>query len=127
MLPARHAHSSETRSLEVPASQKLLAGGRLGHRISARLAKLCNVRFDAFPDAAGTGRNTGTQFRDIGFAGLSGHSHREQAVLAGLRHIVQMRLYASLDPALTGSNARAQRLDVTGARRACLLRHRDGI
>jgi hypothetical protein len=61
-----------------------------------RIAHLCHVRFCAGSDTAGARHNTGTQFRNIGLAHLSGHRHREHAVLAGWRQVGQMRFYAGL-------------------------------
>jgi hypothetical protein len=82
--------------LKIPAPQDFLARRGLGHRIPARIAHLCHVRFYAGSDTAGARHNTGTQFRNIGLAHLSGHRHREHAVLAGWRQVGQMRFYAGL-------------------------------
>jgi hypothetical protein len=46
-------------SLEIPA-QEFLARRGLGHRIPARIAHLCNMRFYTGSDTAGAGHNTGT-------------------------------------------------------------------
>src|SRR6516225_5938767 len=114
-----------TTTLKIPAPEDLLARRGLGHRIPARIADVCHVRFYAGSDTAGARLNTRTQFRDVGLAHLSGHRHREQAVLTGWRKVVQMRFYAGLDPAFAGLNAGTQCLDVAGAGLACLLCHCD--
>src|SRR6516165_9284395 len=114
-----------TTILKISAPQDLLARRGLGHRIPARIAHVCHVRFYAGSDTAGARLNTGTQFRNVGLAHLSGHRHREQAVLTGWRKVFQMRFYAGLDPAFAGLNAGTQRLDIAGAGLACLLCHCD--
>ena len=91
--------------LEIPAPQGFLARRGLGHRIPARIAHLCHVRFYAGSDTAGARHNTSTQFRNIGLAYLSGHRHREHAILASWRQLGQMRFYAGLDPAFAGFQA----------------------
>ena len=70
------------------------------------------MRFDAGPDAAGARHNTGTQFRDIGLAALSGHRNRVHAPLAAFRQLGQMRFDAGLDPAFAGRDAGAKFLDI---------------
>ena len=105
--------------LKISASQNFLARGGLGHRILARIAHFCHVRFYAGSDTAGSWHNTGTQVRNVGLAHLSGHRHREHAVLAGWRQVGQMRFYAAFDPAFTVLNADAQCLDIARAGLAC--------
>jgi hypothetical protein len=84
------------------AAQDFPARPGPGHRVPARIAHLCHVRFDAGSEATGARHNTGTQFLKIGLAHLSGYRHREHAVLAGWRQLGQMRFYAGLDPAFAG-------------------------
>jgi hypothetical protein len=81
------------------------------------------MRFDAGSDTASARHNTGTQVRYISLAHLSGHRHREHAVIAGWRQVGQMRMYASLDPASTGLNAGTKCLDIAGTWPAGLLSH----
>src|SRR5215470_15326889 len=108
------SESDQTR-LKILAPQDFPACRGSGHRILARIAHLCHVRFYAGSDAAGTRLNTATQFRNIGLAHLSGHRHCEHDVLAGWRQLGQMRFYAGLDPAFARLNAGAQFLDIGGA------------
>ena len=104
--------------LKVSAAQDFPARRGPGHRILARIAQLCHVRFDAGPQTAGARDDTGTQFRNVGLAGLSGYRHRKYPLIAGWRQLGQMRFDAGLDPAFAGLNAGAQCLDIAGARLA---------
>jgi hypothetical protein len=114
------------RFLKILAAEEFPARRGLGHRILARIAHLCHVRFYAGSYSASARHNTGTQFRNIALAHLSGHRHREQAVLAGRRQLAQMRFYAGLDPAFAGLDVGAEFLDVAGAGQVRLLCHGGG-
>ena len=111
--------SRYTMTLEIPAPEDFPARHSPGHRIPARITHLCHVRFYAGSDTTSTRHNTGTQFRNIGLAHLSGHRHRKHAVLAGWRQVGQMRFYAGLDPTIAGLNASTQCLDIAGAGACC--------